>query len=86
MVPPHRRARIAGRVLEPSGRALEPAGRALEPDGRAPKPAGLGGEDGGGGRTETRKTRKTEKISLCGDAIGHRPLRGRCPLTKKLTE
>ena len=21
-----------------------------------------------------------------GDAIGHRPLRGRCPLTKKLTE
>ena len=27
-----------------------------------------------------------EKISLCGDAIGHRPLRGRCPLTTKLTE
>ena len=36
--------------------------------------------------TKTKKTRKTEKISLCGDAIGHRPLRGRCPLTKKLTE
>ena len=32
------------------------------------------------------KTRKTEKIPLCGDAIGHRPLRGRCPLTTKLTE
>ena len=44
---------------------------------------------GGGtdGRTETKtKTRKTEKISLYGDAIGHRPLRGRCPLTTKLTE
>ena len=39
----------------------------------------------GGGRTDGRKT-KTEKISLCGDAIGHRPLRGRCPLTTKLTE
>ena len=25
------------------------------------------------------KTRETEKISLCGDAIGHCPLRGRCP-------
>ena len=32
------------------------------------------------------KTREMEKISLCGDAIGHRPLRGRCPLTTKLTE
>ena len=43
----------------------------------------LGGPRGGDGRTETRKTRtrktRTEKISLCGDAIGHRPLRGRCP-------
>ena len=28
------------------------------------------------GQTETKKT---EKISPCGDAIGHRPLRGRCP-------
>ena len=27
------------------------------------------------------KTRKTEKISLYGDAIGNRPLRGRCPKT-----
>ena len=44
---------------------------------------------GGGGQTETKKTKKTkktEKIPLRGDAIGHRPLRGRCPLTTKLTE
>ena len=33
---------------------------------------------GGDGRTDRRK-KKTEKISLCGDAIGHLPLRGRCP-------
>ena len=33
----------------------------------------------GGGRTDGRTETKTEKISLCGDAIGHRPLRGRCP-------
>ena len=32
----------------------------------------LGGGDGG-------ETRKTKKISLCGDAIGHRPLWGCCP-------
>ena len=25
-----------------------------------------------------------EKISLCGDAIGHRPLRGRCPNSGKV--
>ena len=25
------------------------------------------------------KTRKMETISLCGDAMGHRPLRGPCP-------
>ena len=66
----------AGRASEPAGRASEPAGRAKEPAGRAPK---LGGRPHGwGGRTDGRKT-KTEKISLCGDAIGHCPLRGRCP-------
>ena len=26
------------------------------------------------------------RLSLCGNTIGHRPLRGRCPLTTKLTE
>ena len=34
----------------------------------------------GGGWTDGRKTKtKTEKITLCGDAIGHLPLRDRCP-------
>ena len=32
--------------------------------------------------TETKK-KITEKISLCGDAIGHRSLRGRCPKVGK---
>ena len=43
-------------------------------------------ESPGGGTDGNNENEKTEKISLCGDAIGHRPLRGRCPLTTKLTE
>ena len=42
----------------------------------------------GGGRTDGRtdgRTEKTEKISLCGDAIGHRPLQGRCPKVSSYT-
>ena len=53
------------------------------PAGSEALPAGSEALLAGSGQ---RKTRKMEKIPLCGDAIGHRPLRGRCPLTTKLTE
>ena len=74
--PAERASKPAERASEPAERASDPAGRGLKPAGRAPKP---GGRPQGG--TETNKT-KTEKISLCGDAIGLRPLRGRCPKRK----
>ena len=38
-----------------------------------------GGTDGNNENENENENKKTEKISLCGDAIGHRPLRGRCP-------
>ena len=69
-----RASKEAGRASGPAGRALESAGRAMEPAGRALEPV-KGSQGGMDGRTE-----KTEKISLCGDAIGHCPLRGRCPM------
>ena len=86
MVPSHTRVSVpAEKAMEPAGRTLEPAerdrrraGRALKPAGRASEPAGRPrGEGGTGGRME-----KMEKI--CGDAIGHRPLRDRCPKSKMI--
>ena len=68
------------RALEPAGRAPEPAGRALEPAGRASEAAGRILEPGTPGREQKRK-RITERNPLCGRAIGHCPLRDRCPKT-----
>ena len=54
--------------MKPTGRASEPAERALKLAGRAPKP---GGSPLGVGQTNgNNKNKKTERVSLCGDAIG----------------
>ena len=37
---------------------------------------------GGGGTEEEEEEKEKEKIPLC-ESIGHRPLRGRCPKSKK---
>ena len=36
--------------------------------------------------SELKQKREKQRKPPCGDAIGHRPLRGRCPLTTKLTD
>ena len=55
---------------------LHPASRALEPAGSAKEPAG---KRRGGGKGETRKMKKKEKVPPCDGSIGHRPLRDCCP-------
>ena len=37
----------------------------------------------GGGTEKEEKKEKEEKFPLCGEDIGQRPLRGRCPKRKK---
>ena len=63
----------AGSEALQAGSEVLPAGSEALPAGSEALPAGS-------------EALPAEKISLCGDAIGHRPLRGRCPLTTKLTE
>ena len=84
--PAGRASEPAGRTPDPAGRSLEPAGRALEPAGRPraswegqPRSRG-GGGDGG----KTQRERKNRALPVCGGTIGHRPLRGRCPKTRKI--
>ena len=55
----------------PPGFGALPAGSEALPAGSKAHPAGS--------KAIQNENEKTEKISLCGDAIGHRPLRGRCP-------
>ena len=52
----------------PAGSQALPAGSEAQPTGSEALPAGS-------------EALPAEKISLCGDAIGHCPLRGRCPKT-----
>ena len=63
----------AGSEVLPAGSEVLPAGSEVLPAGSKAHPAGS-------------EALPAEKISLGGDAIGHHPLRGRCPLTTKLTE
>ena len=71
----------AGRALEPAGRALEPAGRALEPAWR-PEASWEGQLRGWEGRRE-KNDDNNGALLVCGGIIGHHPLRGRCPKSKK---
>ena len=64
-------------ALRPTQLALGPSQLALRPSQLALRPSQLAGW--GDGQTE-----KMEKI--CGDALGHCPLRGRCPKTEKIPE
>ena len=61
----------------PAGSRALPAGERVIPAGSEALPAGFRALPAGS---------KPPPVLLCGGTIGHRPLRGRCPLTTKLTK
>ena len=67
--------------LEDSWEGLRASGEGPGASWEGWKPGGRprGGTDGNNKNKNKNKNKKMEKISPCGDAIGHRPLRGRCP-------
>ena len=84
--PAGRLSEQARRALEPARRALKPAKRASEPAGRALEPAGWPGASWKGqlrGQRGGVKKRENRALPVSGGIIGHHPLRGRCPKSKK---
>ena len=71
------RAHLACSEILPAGSRALPTGSRVLPAGSEDLPAGSRALPAGS---------KPPLALLCGGTIGHRPLRGRCPLTIKLTD